>query len=728
MRAPLLLTGLLLGLAPIAHAADAPPGPPVAAVKPVTDDYFGTKVVDPYRWMEQEPEPQFLDYLHGQNAYARRVLASIPGRDQLARDVGAVSALTARVRTVERAPGKLFFLRRDAGAQIDRLYLRDAGGHETLLVDPSTDDRDGKHAEIDQFVPSDDGALVVYGVSIGGSENSTLHVIETATRTVRPEAIDRAQFAGASWLPDGSGFFFARLPASSVGAKPVDQYAHMQVFLHRLGEDPGKDRVILDSDHLPFAFHAAAVFPSVATAPGSDYAIAAVSDGVSPETTLYSARLAEVLAGHPAWKLVATQAQGVVNAAVHGSRIMLLTHDGAPRFKVVETGLDAPDFAHATTLVPEPTGVLTGLAASADGLYYATRDGAVFSLHRLAEGSSTPETIHLPFEGTIAPGEEGPGGLAGDPRVPGVVVGLESWVRPHVWLAYDPATHALTDTHILPAFPRDLSAYGSTETEATAPDGTKIPLSIVARKDLHRDGHRPTYLVGYGSYGISYDASFAPTFLPWLDRGGVYAIAHVRGGGERGQAWHEAGKIGTKQNTIHDFIACAHALVAMHYTDPAHLGGEGTSAGGILIGGAITQAPALFRAALIRVGATNTIREQYTAGGPANIPEFGTVTDRSQFPSMLAMDAYSHVTKGVDYPAVLLTGGLNDPRVTVWIPAKMTARLQADTASGRPVLFRVEFDAGHGIGSTRKQRDDETADEFAFLLWQFGEAGYQPKS
>ncbi len=299
-------------------------------------------------------------------------------------------------------------------------------------------------------------------------------------------------------------------------------------------------------------------------------------------------------------------------------------------------------------------------------------------------------------------------------------------MHPHVWLHYDPTARRLTDTHILPGFPRDLSGYETVETTATASDGTRIPLSIVTRKGLPHDGKRPTYLVGYGSYGISYDPAFSPTFLPWLDRGGIYAIAHVRGGGEGGQAWHDGGKIATKQNTVHDFIACAEALVARGYTDPAHLGGEGNSAGGILIGGAITQRPDLFRAALIRVGATNTLREEYTVGGPANIPEFGTVQDSSQFPAMLAMDAYNHVREGVAYPATLLTGGLNDPRVTVWIPAKMTAKLQASSSSGRPVLFRVEFDAGHGIGSTRTQRDDETADEFAFLLWQFGEAGYQP--
>jgi prolyl oligopeptidase len=700
--------------------------PPVAAAKPVTDDYFGTKITDPYRWMESEPKPDFVAYLHAQNDYARAVLARIPGRDQLAKDIGEVSGLAARARVVTLAGGKIFYLKRDAGAQIDRLYVSDGAGHETLLVDPATLGTATAHAEIDQFAPSQDGSLVVYGVSIGGSENSTLHVIETATRRMLPDTIDRSDFASASWTPDGKGFYFTRLQKTAADAPPIERYAHMKVYFHAVGTDADTDRVALDSDHLPFEFKSGAIFPTIGLTQGSDYALAVIADGVSPEQAFYSAKLSDLQAGHAVWKKVATQTDGVVNAAVEGNRIDLLTHQGAPRFKVIETRLDAPDIATAKEMVPESAGVLTSISAASDGLYYAAREGAVFKLYKLANGSPVPETITLPFTGTIAPPEGNAGGLITDPAQPGALVSLESWVRPAVWLRYTPATKTLTDTQILPPFPRDLSGYSVVETTAKAPDGTDVPLSIVTKSGLKLDGKRPAYLVGYGSYGLSYDPSFLPQFLPWIDRGGVVAVAHVRGGGELGQAWHDAGKIATKQNTIHDFIACAEALIAKGYTDSAHLGGEGTSAGGILIGGAITQRPDLFRAALIRVGATNTLREQFTAGGPANIPEFGDATNPAQFPAMLAMDAYNNVKQGVAYPAVLLTGGADDPRVTVWIPAKMTAKLQAATSSGRPVLFRVEFDAGHGIGSTRKQRDDETADEFAFLLWQFGERGYQP--
>ena len=498
------------------------------------------------------------------------------------------------------------------------------------------------------------------------------------------------------------------------------------MFEHALGETPDHDRLILDTDHLPFPFKAQQAFASVAAIPGSPWLLATVSDGVSPEVALYTAPLASPGGETIPWHQVATQADAVVGASVRGSRIDLLTHADAPHLRIVETDLAHPSFARARTVVASGSGVLTDLALAADGLYLTRRDGAVTTLLRLPDGARIPETITLPFSGTIEAPVEDAGGLVADPQRPGADISLVSWVHPLVWLHYDAHSHAVTDTGILPPFPRDLKPYQAIETRIAAPDGTLVPLSIISRRDAKRDGQRPVLLDGYGAYGISYDPAFTPTILPWLDHGGVFAVAHVRGGGEGGQAWHDGGRIATKMNTITDFIACAEALISRHYTDSAHLAGTGTSAGGILIGGVITQRPELFRAALIRVGATNSTRGEFTAGGPANIPEFGSVTSAAQFPSLLRMDAFQHVRDHVAYPAVLLTGGADDPRVTVWEPAKMAARLQAATSSGRPVLLRIEFDAGHGIGSTRDQRDQETADEQAFLLWQMGEPGFEP--
>jgi prolyl oligopeptidase len=696
-------------------------GPPIAARIPVVDTYFDRKVTDDYRWMEDAPKPEFFDYLHAQDDFARHALAAIPGREGLAREISAVSDLTAYTPYVQLAGGRAFYRRIDPGAPIARLYMRDAAGTETLLVDPITFDSSGKHAALDQFAVSQDGMLVVFGIGLGGSENSVLHVIETATRQMRRDEIDRARFAHPSWAPDGKSFFYTRLAKTPPKAAATEQFAHIKVYRHALGGDPDQDTEILDSDHLPFAFPAPQTIPTLTITPGSDYALAVISDGVSPESAYFAAPLRGLGGAAPGWRLVARQPDGVTDTSVQGNRLYALSHAGASRFKVIDIALDAPDIARARIVVPEPKGVLTGIAAARDALYYTERDGAVSTLHRLAEGGTRAETLALPFAGTIY----ADGGLVADRRRDGIVFSLESWVRPLIWLRYDPAYRTLTDTGIVPKFPRDMSGYDSVETFARAKDGKMIPLSIVSRKGLARDGRRPTYLVGYGAYGDAYDPYFNSRFLPWLDHGGVLAIAHVRGGGEGGQAWHDAGKMATKRNTIDDFIACAEDLIKLGYTDSAHLGGEGTSAGGIMIGGAITERPDLFRAALIRVGITNALRFENSAGGPANVAAFGTVRNAAQFPALLAMDAYAHVAKGVAYPAVLLTGGANDQRVPVWMPAKMTAKLQADTASGRPILFRVEFDAGHGMGSTRAQLDQEIADEFAFLLWQFGETGFR---
>lgn len=693
---------------------------------PVTDRYFGHSITDPYRWMESEPEPEFRRFLHSQDDRARSMLARIPGRDGLLSAISAASGLSTRIGMLTTANARRFYLRLDPDAQIARLMMRDADGRETLLVDPALLSSQSGHAEIDQFVPSQVASLVVYGVSTGGSEKSVLHVIETATRKLRPDVIDRAQFAQVSWAPDGGSFFYSRLPRPGPHAGPAEAYSHLRVFRHALGTNPDHDTLILDSDRLPFDFKAAQTFPSVSVVPGSDHVLAEISDGVSPEVAIYTAPYASLGLPRIPWKLVADQSEGVVGAAVRGDRIDLLTHKDAPHFKIVETDLVSPSFDAARLLVRPGSGVLTGIGLAADALYIARRDGSVMTLLRLADHAALPEIITLPFSGTIAPPLEDAGGLITDPTRADADLSLESWIRPLRWLHYDPARRSIADLGIVPRFPRSLGSYQVAETSAHAADGTLIPLSIISRRDLQRDGHRPVLLDGYGAYGICYDPEFVPTLLPWLDRGGVYAVAHVRGGGEGGQSWHAAGKIATKMNTITDFIDCAQALVTRHYTDSAHLAGSGTSAGGILIGGAITRRPDLFRAALIRVGATNTLREELSENGPSNIPEFGTVTDPGQFPSLLRMDALNHVADGVAYPAVLLTGGAGDPRVPVWEPAKMAARLQKASVSRRPVLLRIEFDAGHGIGSTRAQHDAEVADEQAFLLWQMGEPGYQP--
>jgi prolyl oligopeptidase len=338
---------------------------------------------------------------------------------------------------------------------------------------------------------------------------------------------------------------------------------------------------------------------------------------------------------------------------------------------------------------------------------------------RLSYANNTSEHIALPFQGTV-------GFLSTDPRLLGAFIYLTTWTQSPRWYRYTPENKKITDSGLQPASPVDFSGYEALEVKARSADGTMVPLSIILQKGLPRDGSHPTLLGGYGAYGISSLPIFDPKRLAWMERGGIYAIAHVRGGGEYGEDWHLAGWKKTKMNTIDDFIACAEYLIAQKFTSPSKLAGTGTSAGGILIGRAITKRPDLFAAAVSRVGASNPLRFEVTQGGPANVPEFGTVTIREEFEGLRAMDPYANVASNTRYPAVLLTAGINDPRVPPWQPGKMAARLQSATTSGKPVLLRVEFDAGHGIGSTRSQLREELADTYSFLMWQFGQPDYQP--
>ncbi len=428
--------------------------------------------------------------------------------------------------------------------------------------------------------------------------------------------------------------------------------------------------------------------------------------------------------GKTAWNKIADAGDNITSFDVHADTIFLMSHAQASRFKVLRTSLAAPDLAHAALVVPPGEAVVVNISAASDALYVQDLDGGIGRLRRVSYTGGAPEPVGLPFEGAIQ-------SLFTNPIEPGAWLELTSWTKSPLWYALDAPSGnqpgKLTDTGLVPPSPVDYSEIDAKEVKAKSADGTMVPLSIVYKRGISLDGSHPTWLEAYGAYGITIDPSFRPTLLAFFERGGVFAVAHARGGGEFGDDWHRAGQKLTKQHTIDDMLAGALYLIEHKYTSAAHLAGEGTSAGGVTIGGAITQRPDLFGAALIRVGDSDSLRSELMASGPANIPEFGTVKEPDGFKALYAMDAYMHVKPGTKYPAVLLTTGINDPRVASWQAAKMAARLQASTTSGKPILLRVDYDAGHGLGSTKSQRDIELADEISFLFWQLGAEGFQPK-
>jgi prolyl oligopeptidase len=384
---------------------------------------------------------------------------------------------------------------------------------------------------------------------------------------------------------------------------------------------------------------------------------------------------------------------------------------------VLSVDLTAPALSQAkTTVAQDPKKIIRTIAVAKDALYVTSSDGGFSDLSRVVNGAAT--AVPLPYPGYSD-------ALAASEVEDGAVFSLESWTRSAMAYRVD-GSGAVSDTGLQKPVQADTSQLVSQEVMATSYDGTQVPLSIVMNKATKMDGKNPVWLIGYGSYGITITPFFGPSELAWFKRGGILAVAHPRGSGWFGEDWHKAGMKATKLNTVFDFIACAQYLVDHKYTAPAHLSGEGGSAGGITIGGAIDWAPWLFAAAIDSHGDTDSLRMEFTPNGPPNISEFGSVTTEAGFHALYAMSAYVHVHDGVKYPAVLLQTGANDPRVEPWAVTKMAARLQAATASKRPVLLSVSYDSGHGIGDTRAQRDNDLADEWSFMLWQSGDPAFQP--
>ena len=699
--------------------------PPVAPVRAASDAYFGTTVTDSYRYMEDLSAPDVQQWAHAQADHARATLDAIPGRAPLLARIQALDAsVKERVQVVALSGGGLvFYEKRGAGDNQLKLYVRHGyRGAERLLVDPDALARanGGVPQAIEFFSASNNGKALAYGISSGGSEEAVIHLIAVATGKELMAPIDRAHYSYVNWLPDDSGFFYQRLKALPPGAPESDKYKGAAAFFHRMkGGAPDVAVITAGSDdHLKIAPEE---FPLVTPLVGTAWAVAVPGNGVEREMDLYAAPMGKSLDPRLKWRKLFGRESQVTGFAVHGDDLYMLSHQNASRFKVLRTSMSRPDLAIADVVVAPGQDVVDRIVAAKDALYVQAHDGSIGKLYRVGYAKNAqPVQVRLPLAGAVWI-------VDSDLTRSGVVVAIDSWTRDEAFYSVGVDDGQIADTGLQAVgpygAPDDLMAE---EVTARSYDGLEIPLSIVHRKDMKLDGSNPLILQAYGAYGITDTPGFAPRELAWYELGGVTATCHVRGGGIYGEQWHLSGKQLTKPNTWKDAIACGEWLVKHGYTSSAEMALNGGSAGGIAVGRGITERPDLFAVAVPEVGVLNTVRSETTANGVPNIPEFGTVTDRQQFNGLLEMDAFHHVEDGAKYPAVLLATGINDPRVPAWESMKMAARLQAASASGKPVLLRIQFDGGHGVGSTTSQREELSADKWSFMLWQFGDPRFQP--
>lgn len=697
--------------------------PPPLAAREVVDTHWGKKVSDPYRFLENVSDPGVRSWMKGQADATAAILARIPARDRLlARFKDIETRASGLVDNVTRvASGRYFFLKRDPTDNQFRLVVRDrADGPDRLIVDPEElRKKTGKPHAIMDFAPSPDGKRIAYSLQVGGGEIGDLHVVDAETLQPVIAPIDRIRYAQVSWLDDSSSFFYSRLREGYEKMSAKERFAD-RARHHRALDAAGTDRRIfspsLNAD-LKLPDYASGVVIQV---PETRQALAIVFLGVERYILLYKAGLDDAIAGKARWEPVVGAPDQVAEVDVGGGYLYLRSFKNAPRFKVLRVPLANPALAGAEVVMPPGTGVVAGMAGARDALYITRRDGATQSLWRVRhEAGAKPERVALPFEGSVE--------VNASPRVEGASLALTGWTRAAKPWAYaagklDPLPFVAPGAYDAPS---DIMAR---EVTYRSHDGVEVPMSILSRKDVKLDGTNPTILYGYGAYGITEDPFFNPRIYAWLERGGVFAVAHVRGGGAFGKEWHEAGRKATKPNTWKDAIAAAEWLIANKYTSTKRIGIYGGSAGGIFVGRSITERPDLFAAAVPVVGWFDALRQETSANGAANIPEFGTVKNEDEFRALHEMGTYYHVRDGVKYPALLFVHGVNDIRVDVWQSLKMASRFAVAKGNTSPVLLRLEYDSGHGQGSTREQLQARTADMWAFFLWQFGVPEFQPKN
>lgn len=681
--------------------ADAPEYPPTKTDE-VVDVVHGVKIPDPYRWLEDEQAPEVLAWVEGQNALVRETLDPYPRlRARLSKRLRQL--YSAAVNSAPTVRGERYFFYRREGLKNHRLLYLRRGSYKAeprLVIDPNTFSADGTVA-MDYAHFSPDGSLIAYGKSAAGSERSTLYVRNVDTGGDGPEAIPDAKWASVAWLKDGSGFFYSRLPAK--GAVPAgDENFYQKIYFHKVGSDYQQD-VLVHGEGRP-KLEICRVWSS-----SDDEYLFLETVQVWTRSDLY------LKPNRPGGSFVpvAVGLDGLTSGNVVGETLLLHTNVGAPRYRIARTDVHHPGHEHWKDVVPQQKGVITGWKViDRDKLAVIILENAYCRLMLYDLAGNWLKEIEMPTLGTVR-------GLSGQWDRPELFFEFTSFIHPPTVYRYDLSADKLEQTDQMEV-ELDLGRFTTRQVWFESKDGTRVPMFIVHRKDIKLDGSNPTLLYGYGGFNVSCTPSFRENRFVWLEQGGIFALANIRGGGEFGRQWHEAGRLANKQNVYDDFIAAAEFLVQNKYSRPDKLAISGASNGGLLVGACVVQRPELYQAVLCGVPLLDMIRFHRFSMAEHWVQEYGWSEDPSQFKYLIKWSPYQQVKEGVEYPAVLFTVGLADGRVTPVHAWKMAARLQACSASDRPILLRTESKAGHGQGKPLSMRIEEYVDEWTFLMVQLG--------
>lgn len=686
----------------------------------VVDTYHGTSIEDPYRNLENLKDSTVIQWFKDQEDYARTFLNTIPRRDSLlAKQLAFDKRQESTISKIKiHKNNNIFYLKRKLGEEFDKLYLKRPNEQEKLVYDPT--DYKTDHI-INYFKVSWDATKVAISLVKKGENISDVIIYDLANRKTFPSVIRNIapKIAGLiNWLPDNSGFVYQYIPNTDHQSK--DYMVNTRAVLYKLDMETTQRIEVFSSKNNPSIAIEPADFPIVnIKSDKPDHIFGIIGGSSNYDDTYYATINKETNYADLNWKLLFKKEDQIDNFVTDKDELIYLTSKNASNFKICKTSIIHPDFKNPTVLVEEKKdNVITDFEYVNGELFYITiKNGVEAKFY--SKKDDTEEEIQLPLaSGNSYISYEG-GTLK---------VSLYSWTQPYQVYTYDikKREFSLLDFNTKANFP-EFDDFVVEEVEVPSHDGVKVPLSIIYKKGIKKDGNNRLISLSYGAYGSSFGPFFSIPSLTWINEGNIWVLPHVRGGGEKGDAWHKAGFKTTKPNSWKDLIACTEYLIKEGYTSPELNIAFGVSAAGITIGRAVTERPDLFAATVMNFPALNIFRSEFQPNGPNSIKEFGTVKIKEEFEALYEMDAYHHIEKNVDYPAILITTGMNDGAVVPWDPAKFVAKMQKTNPDGKPVLFSVDFDANHGGDGTMSNYYKNMVDTFSFALWQTGHPDYQPK-
>jgi len=690
------------------RSSGPPSSPPKAKVAPVEDTVQGHKIVDPYRYLENANDPDTKLYAEQELSYTRSILDPLPGRDKIhARlsqllEIGTVGA--------PQMGGKYYFhTRRDGNQNQPVLYVREGAngafnGEDRALLDVNKMAADGTIA-LDWWYASEEGKYVAYGTSPSGSEISTLRVIETASGKLLPDSIERTRAASLAWKRDNSGFFYTRYPKKGDVPEGQEVY-HRHVFYHALGTDPAQDPLIFGEGRDP------EWWPNVSLSEDGRWLLINEEHGWT-KTEMF---LQDLSSKNPPVEIT-TGKDFLYGADFFQGKLYITTNEDASRYRVFVADAANPKRENWKEIIPQSDAVLQSAGVTGGELLVQYEHNATSELKLFGLDGKKLADVPLPGIGSVF-------SASGRYDRNEIFFGFQSFTVPPSIYRVDLANVKSTLWAKVDAPSIDPSAYDVQQVWYVSKDGTKVPMFVVNKKGIQKNGRNPTLLTGYGGFNVSLTPAFSRSTYLWMEHGGIYAVANLRGGAEFGEDWHRAGMLEKKQNVFDDFIAAGEYLIAQKYTDKDHLAIQGGSNGGLLMGAMITQRPDLFRAVVCQVPLLDMLRYQNFQIAKLWIPEYGSAEDAKQFEWLYAYSPYQHVKPGQEYPAILFMTGDTDTRVDPMHAKKMAALMQAEAKNGasqqKPILLRIETKAGHGQGKPLTKQIEESTDVYSFLFWQLG--------